>query len=400
MITTITSYYRSYKLNYISFFSGALGLDQGLESAGFSPLLYCEHDRSCQETIKLNKPHVPLLSDINDYSIKDIKNAAQISFPIKPTLVVGGPPCQAFSTAGARRSFEDDRGNVFIRFLEIATGLEPSFIVIENVRGLLSAKYNPTNKSEHPAHNTKGSALLFVVNYLEKFGYGVSFNLYNSANFGTPQSRERLILIASKDGGKLPYLNPTHSNDPIYGLPKWRTFREAVHGLPPAKKGEYNEIPARRKPFYKYIKEGENWRNLPSELQEEAMGKAFFLGGGKTGFFRRLAWDKPSPTLVTTPTMPATDLIHPEELRALSIKEYARIQEFPDTWLFGGSLTNKYKQIGNAVPLGLGKAIGKTISNYMRGENISPPENFPFSRYKITNDQQLAQSIQNYEALF
>lgn len=376
-------------MNYISFFSGALGLDQGVESEGFKPLLFCEKDKSCQETIKLNRPHVPLLTDINDYSIEEIREVAGLSSTESPTLVIGGPPCQAFSTAGARRSFQDERGNVFIKFLDLATNLNPSFIVIENVRGLLSAKYNPTDAAIDPTHKQRGSALLFIVKYLEKAGYGVSFNLYNAANFGTPQSRERLIIIASRDGKKLPYLSPTHSNDPSYKLPPWRTFMDAVQGLPPAKKGEYKEIPPRRRPFYKYIKAGENWRSLPEELQHEALGKAYLLGGGKTGFFRRLAWDKPSPTLVTTPVMPATDLIHPEELRSLSIKEYARIQEFPDSWILGGSLTNQYKQLGNAVPLGLGKAIGKALKNYMKGEIQNPPKNFPFSRYKLTNDKTL-----------
>lgn len=374
-------------MNYISFFSGALGLDQGIESQGFKPLLFCEQDKSCQETIKINRPNVPLLSDIKNYSVEQIREAAGLSLLESPTLVVGGPPCQAFSTAGARRSFQDERGNVFIKFLDLATSLNPSFIIIENVRGLLSAQYNPTNESLDPKHKKKGSALKFIIDYLEASGFGVSFNLYNSANFGTPQSRERIIIVASRDGQKLPYLTPTHSNDRRYNLPPWRTFKDAVQDLPPAKKEEYKEIPKRRKPFFQHLKAGENWRNLPIELQPQALGKAYYLGGGKTGFFRRLAWDKPSPTLVTTPVMPATDLVHPEELRALSIKEYARIQEFPDSWILGGSLTDQYKQLGNAVPLGLGKAIGKMIRNYMEGYVNPPPTDFPFSKYKATSDK-------------
>lgn len=370
-------------MKYLSFFSGALGLDLGIESVGFEPALYCEFDKDCQKTIRKNKPDTPLIDNIENYSADEIIQIASLKTP--PTLIVGGPPCQAFSTAGARRSFEDSRGNVFTKFLEIATQLAPSYIVIENVRGLLSARFSPSDDKV----SEKGSALKYIVFFLENAGYGVSFNLYNAANFGTPQSRERLILVASKNGEKLPYLMPTHSESGAYDLPKWRTFRDAVAGLTPPKSGEYFEIPSRRREFYKLLKEGENWRNLPVELQEKALGKAYFLGGGKTGFFRRLAWDKPSPTLVTTPIMPATDLIHPEELRALSVKEYARIQEFPDSWQFEGTLTSIYKQIGNAVPLGLSKAVGKLILSHLQGKLESPPEDFKYSRYQKTSDRDL-----------
>ena len=376
-------------MKYISFFSGALGLDLGLEKGGFSPLLFCEFDKHCQGTIKNNRPEIPLLHDINNISVSDILNTIGLSKNDPIDLVVGGPPCQAFSTAGARRSFEDDRGNVFLHFLKLATDLSPKYIVIENVRGLLSAIYHPSLENElyKNIENNKGSALRFVISFLEKKGYSVSFNLYNSANYGSPQIRERLIIIANKSSIKVPYLMPTHSDDPQYNLPKWRTLRSVISDLSNNDNKLCAKFPDKRLKYYSLLSEGQNWKNLPSELQEEAIGKAFHLGGGKTGFYRRLAWDKPSPTLLTSPTMPATDLAHPVENRPLSIAEYKRIQEFHFNWVLSVNITQVYKQIGNAVPLSIGVAIAKALRNFDNGLIIHPPKNFRFSRYRNTSDK-------------
>ena len=133
------------------------------------------------------------------------------------------------------------------------------------------------------------------------------------------------------------------------------------------------------------LKPGQNWRGLPLDIQPLAMGKSFNSGGGRTGFFRRLAWDRPSPTLVTHPAMPATDLCHPEEHRPLSIQEYKRIQQIPDSWDLAGKLIDQYRQIGNAVPAGLGVAVGRLLLTAMDGKEQSPPINFKFSRYVNTS---------------
>lgn len=367
-------------MKYLSFFSGALGLDLGLEKAGLEPLLFCEKDKSCRETIHKNKPDIPLIDNILNYSKEDILSL--VGAEKKIDVIVGGPPCQAFSTAGARNSFDDERGNVFLRFIALATSLNPNYIVMENVRGILSAAYSPkTSKKE------KGTALEYVVFLLEKSGYSVSFNLYNSANFGVPQVRERVVIVASKSRKKFPYLVPTHSKDGSFGLDKWLTVKDAIHDIPSERNSLRMEFSEKTKRLYRYLKSGQYWKDLPIDLQKEALGKAFFLGGGKTGFMRRLDWNKPSPTLVTSPIMPATSLAHPEEDRPLSIAEYARIQQFPDDWYFGGSLQNKYRQIGNAVPLGLGEAIGKSLVKHNRGEVYTPPSDFPFSRYKFTTEK-------------
>ena len=216
-------------------------------------------------------------------------------------------------------------------------------------------------------------------------GYGVSFNLYNAANFGVPQSRERVIILCARDGEKLSHLIPTHSQDGSFGLPKWRTLRDALEGLDP-KAGEHDYFPEDRLRFYRMLGPGQYWKHLPKELHREALGSSLDAGGGKTGFLRRLAWDKPSCTLVTSPTMPATDIGHPEEDRPLSVEEYKRIQQFPDDWVVCGSRADQYRQIGNAVPVGLGEAVGRAILAHMAAKTERPPSGFPFSRYKATDD--------------
>ncbi|MDH2998512.1 modification methylase [Pasteurellaceae bacterium LFhippo2] len=374
-------------MNYISFFSGALGLDLGLEKGGLKPLLFCENNKHCQATIKANKPEVPLIGDIREH---DADSILQMLSNEKIDIVVGGPPCQAFSTAGARKSFEDERGNVFLHFLNVATDLAPKYIVIENVRGLLSATYSPSNEK-----SKKGSALEYVVNFLESKNYSVSFNLYNAANFGVPQIRERVVIIAVAHGEKVPYLEPTHEQSEQFGLDKWLTLKDAISDIPQEKNELCATFPEKRLKYYRLLSAGQNWRNLPLELQKEALGKSFELGGGKTGFLRRLDWNKPSPTLVTSPTMPATDLAHPVENRPLSVAEYARIQQFPDDWVFCGKIVDQYKQIGNAVPCGLGLAIATTLKKHNNSKPFKNLENFPYSRYKFTNERNWLQAFKH-----
>lgn len=384
----------SFDLTSLSFFSGCLGLDLGLEKNGIKTLLASEMDKSCVKTIKANRPDLPVLGDLLNYTHDDIRKAAGLGRRQRPTLVVGGPPCQAFSTAGKRQAFNDPRGNVFLKYLEVIQSLEPKYAVIENVRGLLSASLQHRPLTDRgrgskriSAEELPGSALNLVLERLRSFGYQVSFNLYNAANFGVPQIRERVILIASRTGKKLPYLNPTHSEIEKYALPKWVTFKEAVKGL---RESEMNGVTfsEERLRYFEMLGPGQYWKNLPIEVQKKAMGNSFYSGGGKTGFYRRLAWDRPSPTLVTHPAMPATELGHPTKNRPLTVQEYKRIQQFPDDWKIQGSVINQYKQIGNAVPIGLGMALGKLlVQDFSGDDHETPPSDFPFSRYRNTDEQ-------------
>lgn len=379
-------------LKVLSFFTGAMGLDLGLENAGLETIVACEFDKWSRATISNNKPDLPLLGDIWNSTSDSVREAAGLSATDEIDVIAGGPPCQAFSTAGNRKGFEDARGNVFLHFIDLSMELRPKYLVLENVRGLLSAALKhrqlhlrggenpPLSEAELP-----GGALRHIVEKIREHGYSVSFNLYNAANFGAPQTRERLILICSREGDRVPYLNPTHSENGEFGLPKWKTFREAVKDLAEENQ-KFLNFPEDRLKYYRLLGPGQYWKHLPEELQKEALGNSYYSGGGKTGFLRRLAWDRPSPTLVTHPAMPATDLAHPEALRPLSIQEYKRVQEFPDSWKLQGPLVQQYKQVGNAVPIPLGRAVGELIKAHSKGISSLPPEGFKFSRYKATSD--------------
>ncbi len=379
-------------LKVLSFFTGAMGLDLGLEEAGLETILACEFDKWSRATISKNKPDIPLLGDVWNCTASSIREAAGLASHDDIDVIAGGPPCQAFSTAGNRQGFEDIRGNVFLHFIDLAMELKPKYLVLENVRGLLSAalKHRPLNQrggSNPPLTEEEmpGGALKFIVSKIRAHGYAISFNLYNAANFGAPQTRERVILICSRNGEKVPYLKPTRSETGSFGLPAWKTFRDAVGDIQNMEHAHIN-FPEDRLHYYRMLGPGQYWKHLPEELQKEALGNSYHSGGGKTGFLRRLSWDKPSPTLVTHPAMPATDLAHPEELRPLSIQEYKRVQEFPDNWDLQGPLVQQYKQVGNAVPIPLGKAVGLQLLAHSKGVPLVPPAGFKYSRYRGTND--------------
>lgn len=380
------------KLLALSFFTGAMGLDLGLEAAGISTVLASEIDEATKLTIKMNRPEVELIGDVRNYTAQSIRTLVGLPSNKDIDLIFGGPPCQAFSTAGKRQAFDDLRGNVFLKFIDLILELRPRYAVIENVRGLLSAPLVHRPHSQRglgfpplSPEEEQGGALFFILTKLRASGYGVSFNLYNSANFGSPQIRERVIVICSRDGSKIPYLFPTHSQEPRFALKPWRTLREALKDLP-KNPCDYVRFPEKRLRFYRMLGEGQNWRDLPKGLQQEALGNSFFAGGGKTGFLRRLSWDKPSPTLVTHPAMPATDLAHPEEDRPLSVQEYKRIQELPDSWKVSGSIIDQYRQIGNAVPTSLGLAIGRMLLAHDARREIQSLPEFPYSRYLATDE--------------
>ncbi len=372
----------------ISFFSGALGLDLGLEQAGFKCLAANEIDPRACETIRLNRPKLKLYDgDMRQLSAEQILSDLRLSYG-DIDLVVGGPPCQAFSTAGKRRSLDDNRGNLVLHFLNVAIGLSPQWIVLENVRGLLSApiRHRPhieRGRGHAPLapDELPGGALARVVTILEDAGYLVSFCLYDAANFGVPQRRERLILIANRDDVPVSYLQPTHTID------EWGTFQAAVKGL--RRKQEFIPLRDAQLKYLPLVGPGENWRVLPPRVQKIALGKAYLAGGGRVGFFRRVAWDSPSPTLVTSPTMPATLLAHPRELRPLSVEEYKRLQGFPDDWEVAGSTTQKYRQLGNAVPIGLAKHLGHHLLNGPKEHTrVVTTRQLVTSRYSFTSDRE------------
>lgn len=231
-----------------------------------------------------------------------------------------------------------------------------------------------------------------MVAEFRKLGYSISHAQLNAANYGVPEKRERIVVIGHR-GERVPIPSPTHSENGEFGTKKWNTLRSCIGDMEHRTDLHYTELRKRSRPYMKILKEGQNWRNLPEDMAMQAMGKAYFLSGGKTGFLRQLKFDEPSPTLVTSPTMPATLLCHPTQLRPLSIEEYARIQQFPDSWTFNGRLETIYKQIGNAVPVGLGQAVGQQIMRFINGQTSANEEarnKIPYSRYKNTKYRDFA----------
>jgi DNA (cytosine-5)-methyltransferase 1 len=368
-------------MRYLSLFSGALGLDLGLERAGWECVGFNEFDPVACATIRKNRPGIRLFEgDIRGLSAIQICSELGIRIG-ELDAVVGGPPCQAFSTAGKRRGLNDVRGNVFLHFVDMALDLKPRVILIENVRGLLSAAL------QHRVHEERGvgfpvlsdaekpgGALNEILGRLQAGGYGVSFRLYDTSLYGVPQVRERLVLVAERSGRVMPHI-------PSAG--EVVTVREALAGLG----DDHDFVPLRSRslPYLPFVGPGENWRVLDPEQAHAAMGNAYFSGGGRTGFMRRLAWDKPAPTLLTLPNMPATLLGHPEELRPLSVQEYKRIQTFPDDWAVCGKVTDQYRQIGNAVPVEFARRVGIHVADWLSGKRMSRSV-AATSRYRGTDE--------------
>ena len=354
------------KPKLMSFFSGAFGLDIGLEEAGFDVIWANEIEKDFVNTIKLNRPHVNVCqADMTELDPHKIMGELGLRVG-ELDLMAGGPPCQSFSTAGRRLSINDPRGNLMLRYVQWIDIFRPKYFILENVKGLLSAPIKHTPHADRDKNwvptpeEAHGSALRLVLAEIEKIGYKVDYQLINTANYGVPQTRERVVMLGSRDGDLLKFPEPTHAKDGANGLKPWVTLREALRGLS-EKDSEHSSYSEARLKYIRQVPSGGNWRSLPVEIQEEAMGGAYKSGGGKVGFYRRLSWGKPSPTVTTSPHQKATDMCHPEFDRPLSVSEYARIQQFPDSWKFYGGTSRKYKQIGNAVPVGLGRVLGKAI---------------------------------------
>ena len=382
------------RLKAISLFSGAMGLDLGIEKAGIEIKLCVELNKQAVATIR-NNTDIPVIDrDITTIPTAELLEVSGLKLG-DVDLVVGGPPCQAFSTAGARRGLDDFRGNVIIQYLRVVSEIQPKYFILENVRGILSAKLNavPDSYNEYEGiKDMKGSVIRFLANEFRKFGYTISFALFNAANYGVPQIRERVIIFGVKGNKRIPLPQPSHSEQGVNGTKKWVTLGDVIKDLPKPDESEYTPLSKRMLQYMPLVKEGENWTSLEPEMAKEAMGKAYELGGSKTGFLRRLSNSKPSPTLVTSPIMPATLICHPTELRPLSVKEYARVQQFPDSWRFSGKISDIYKQIGNAVPVGLGYMAGMQIIRFDNGELKGDEDKdnvIPYSRYKNTTDKDI-----------
>jgi DNA (cytosine-5)-methyltransferase 1 len=354
----------------ISLFSGAMGLDLGLEQSGLDVLACQDIDPIACATVKFNQPKIKVMEgDLSQISTQEILRAAGLRRG-QPFLVAGGPPCQSFSTAGRRESIGDVRGGLFREFLRVVEESRPRFFLMENVKGLLSAavKHRPLylRDGDLEPNEELGSAFQLILGEFLRIGYRFAYKVLDAVNYGSPQFRERLVIIGSRDNEPLFLPAPTHFQRHQNDSMRWVTLRPAIENLEDDP-GPFASFSPDRAKYLELIPPGGNWRDLPAGVTKKAMGAAFEAGGGKMGFYRRLSYQEPAPTLVTSPVQKATMLCHPRFTRPLSVREYAAIQEFPKTWEFAGSLSDKYRQIGNAVPIRLGYSLGCTLRSIASG---------------------------------
>ena len=343
----------------ISLFSGAQGLDIGLRQSGVDIVLGQDVNPACIRTMAANG-HSGIQGDIRQIEASALLQAAGLTAG-EPFLVCGGPPCQPFSTAGKRLGINDPRGSLFMDFVRLVKDIRPRFFVMENVKGLLSAKLKDAD-----GHDTDTKVLDIVLEAFDSLHYKLVYGVLDAVNYGVPQFRERFILIGSRDGEPVFLPVPTHF--PIHQKQecRWVTLGDAIRDLEQSP-GVGESFSADRLSYLKLVPQGGNWRDLPEDKKQAAMGGAYGSGGGKVGFYRRLSYDQPSPTLVTSPVQKATMMCHPVMDRPLSVAEYARIQQFPDGYQIAGTMREQYVQIGNAVPVGLARAIGEAVVSVAMG---------------------------------
>ena len=324
----------------------------GLEKAGLKCVALNEIDKWACNTLRKNRPNWNVLEG-------DIKNYGFSNYENKVDIVTGGFPCQAFSYAGKKLGLNDTRGTLFYEFARVVSEVKPKICLGENVKGLLS--------------HEKGRTLEGMISVLDEIGYNVvtPVQVLKAINYNVPQKRERLILIGVRKDIDLKYKYPL-PYDTIYNLSDALKKGELFDCDVPKSNG--SKYPKHKKEL-KLVPQKGYWRDLPLDIQKEYMQKSFYLGGGKTGMARRIGWDEPCLTLTCSPAQKQTERCHPEETRPFTVREYARIQTFPDEWVFDGSISQQYKQIGNAVPVNLAKEIGYSLVKFLNKYDTQNQEN-------------------------
>ena len=324
----------------IELFAGAGGLALGMSMAGLCHVMLNEVNHDACETLRRNRPSWHVAEG-------DIHNLRFDKYKGEVDLITGGFPCQAFSYAGNKGGFEDARGTLFFELARAVKEVCPKVFLCENVKGLAS--------------HDGGKTLKVIRNVIAELGYTlVEPRVLQAIKYKVPQKRERLIMVAIRNdiASKAAF----HWPSPYYRI---MTLRDAFY------KGELYDCdvpesdgqryPEKKRKVMELVPMGGYWRDLPDDVQREYMGGSYLLEGGKTGMARRLSLDEPSLTLTCAPAQKQTERCHPIETRPLTVREYARIQTFPDDWQFAGNLASQYRQIGNAVPVNLAYAVGRSV---------------------------------------
>lgn len=335
------------KYKSIELFAGAGGLALGLEQAGFEHIGLVEIDKYAAETLKINRPEWNVkCEDVEEVAKRDLEK----EFNIKKydlDLLSGGAPCQSFSYAGKRLGLEDVRGTMFYHYATFLHKLQPKVFLFENVRGLLT--------------HDKGKTYETIVNIFEDENYKIYKQVLNAWNYGVAQKRERLITIGIRND---------IADICRYKFPEPQQYkpvlRDVLNDVPESECSKYSEY---KRKIFSLVPPGGYWRDIDPDIAKQYMKSCWYMGGGRTGILRRLSFDEPSLTVLTTPQMKQTDRCHPTEDRPFSVRENARIQSFPDDWQFAGNISAQYRQVGNAVPCLLAKEIGISIISFLNEVN-------------------------------
>lgn len=380
-------------LKLVDLFAGAGGLSCGLGMVGFEPVFACEIEEAYSETYKFNHKETPLhVGDIRGLDAKHILEVTGLK-PGELDLLAGGPPCQGFSINAPIRTLEDDRNQLVMDFIRIASTLMPKFILIENVTGIISLG--------------DGIIVKNIYSNLQKMGYKVHHRILFAGHYGVPQIRFRTIFLASRTG-KLPeFPLPTHNaksranfsgaKELCFNLENFKdlalkpavTVKDAISDLPKITPGlindlipytslsssEFQELLRNKSGVVanhytgklgsinlqrlKHIPQGGSWRDIPEDLLPLGLKRA--RKSDHTKRYGRLHPDGLCSTVLTKCDPHWGSFFHPNDDRVITVREAARFQSFPDCFQFLGNLTQQYAQVGNAVPPLLARAIGNKI---------------------------------------
>lgn len=334
-VTLSSQHQLSRTVTFIEVCAGGGGLSTGLMQAGFTPVLLNDNNRDCCNTLQLNHPNTKVVCGT-------MENIDLSSYADSVDLLTGGVPCQSFSQAGLRKGLEDPRGDLMLKFVDMLYQVRPKMFMIENVKGLLTHNGGETFRT-----------ILKELNRGEL--YNISYQCLDASKYGVPQKRERVFVVGVMRTLGRAFVFPSECEHP-------KVLKEVLTDVPASAGVRYSK---EKVELFKQIPQGGCWVNLPEPLQRAYLGNSFHSGGGKRGILYRLSMEKPSLTLLCTPTQKQTERCHPLEERPLTIREYARIQTFADEYTFSGSVMSQYKQIGNAVPVELARRMGDALMNVL-----------------------------------
>ncbi|MCB9359678.1 MAG: DNA (cytosine-5-)-methyltransferase [Flavobacteriales bacterium] len=321
-------------LKYIDLFSGAGGFSLGFDNKGFQNVFSVDIEPSFCETYNHNFPSHNLIQkdicNVTDAELKYLKEYDEID------VVIGGPPCQGFSIAGniGRKFIEDPRNRLFKEFVRVVKVVEPTYFVMENVARL----YN---------HN-KGNTRKEIINDFENLGYKVECKILNSADYGVPQVRKRVIFIGTKNSQKILF--------PKKEIDKYITVKEALSSYPKLESGQESKIPNHiamshsEQMLHKmsFVSDGGDRKEIPEQIRPKS---------GDVRKYIKYSSDKPSVTV----TGDMRKIFHYEQNRALTVRELAKLQSFPDDFVFKGTKISQQQQVGNSVPPKMAEAIASII---------------------------------------